>query len=275
MPFHVPDTLRESVLAHAPEDAPAWLISLPRRVLLACRRWDLRVQSVVVPGGRRSWVAYVLTPQGTRFVLKLSFPHPDATREAEALRLFGASAVQVIDDAPDLCALLLAQVGEGDALSDTIWAPAQRAACGAEELARLWSAPDRPWPSVQERCACWPAWLAHACGQSAGDRFARLLARPDAPVVLLHGDPHAGNLLRDGETWKWIDPLPMTGPPAADVGRLVASTIAQTSSVDVMQQTIADGAQAGGCPVNEVLLWTAATAVADGQPHVAAQLLQR
>ncbi|WP_369209180.1 hypothetical protein [Streptomyces sp. PU-14G] len=63
----------------------AWLAGLPALVEKMRARWQLRLHAVPFHGGSCSWVAPAERADGSRTVLKLTWPHPEARTEGTAL----------------------------------------------------------------------------------------------------------------------------------------------------------------------------------------------
>ncbi|SER79778.1 hypothetical protein [Streptomyces qinglanensis] len=65
-------------------DGRGWLAGLPTLVEQMRERWQLRLHAPF-HGGSCSWAAPAELPDGTRAVLKLTWPHPEARTEGAAL----------------------------------------------------------------------------------------------------------------------------------------------------------------------------------------------
>jgi streptomycin 6-kinase len=203
----------------------------PSTVLSECRRrWSLDLGEPLA-GGHRSEVYAATRADGSRAVLKRG-ASPD---EAAALRLWESSGatVRVLEEAPDLGALLLERLDPGTPMprrSGTVTAAAAvlsalhavapgnyafRAMAGTfpehEREVRADLAHERRTRAEPER-----ARIAELALPAAGDLMERLAA--DTMSVLLHGDFLTKNLLASGDRYRAIDPIPCLGDPAADVG---------------------------------------------------------
>ncbi|WP_243082940.1 aminoglycoside phosphotransferase family protein [Streptomyces sp. 891-h] len=211
-----------------------WLAGLPALVEQTRERWKLRLGRPF-HGGSCSWVAPAEQPDGTRAVLKLTWPHPEARTEGAALRLWdGHGAVRVLDQDPAHFALLLERVEPGGELGDADHIPAdERLLAAADVLRRLWAADPgeasalgvvrlaqttAEWADIAEKQAAreWPPQLDAGLYRLAAELF-RELPRSAGREVLLHGDFNPGNLLSARRApWLAIDAKPMTGDPAFD-----------------------------------------------------------
>lgn len=213
------------------EAGRAWWRRLPSLVEDLREQWSLRLEAPYT-GGSCSWAAPARLPDGTPAVLKVAWPHREATGEAEALRLWnGQAAARLFAHDPARHALLLERVAPGDAMNAAADVDVeQRLTAGALVLRELWQVP-LPATTALERLgdvtAEWadlvedrarrlsfgydPGLVAH------GARLLRELPGTAVRVVLLHGDANPGNLLAAGRRpWLAIDPKPMIGDRAYD-----------------------------------------------------------
>jgi streptomycin 6-kinase len=233
----------------AEQVAPGWLAALPELVAELAREWSVAVVGEPLGGGTRSYVTRVRTAQGTDAVLKVSVPDDDVPQRINALRAAeGRGHALVLRADVARCALLLEALGPGvaalgwppeqqiDALCSTLlraWRPARDASrpvlrSKADALgvlvARLWEEQDRP------------------CSARVVDRalaYARRRADDPAEPVVVHGDPHPGNLLqvkaaRPGAEsgFVFVDPDGFVAPKAYDLGVVVRDWCLQLSGGD-------------------------------------------
>ncbi|WP_030104000.1 aminoglycoside phosphotransferase family protein [Actinoalloteichus caeruleus] len=213
----------------------SWLAGLPDRVDRLRRRWGL-VLGAPLRGGTSSWVAPARRPDGTEAVLKVTWPHPEASAEPDALRRWaGRAAVRLLDVAGDDNALLLERVRPATPLAAAEEIPpARRLELAAEVVAELWSVPvgGVAVPGLAAVCAGWAEVTAARAGTPGADLDAGLVRRgvellrelPSSAdrAVLLHGDLNPGNLLAARRRpWLAIDPKPVLGDPAYELWPLV------------------------------------------------------
>jgi streptomycin 6-kinase len=219
------------------------------RARAAAAHWSLSLGQPLV-GGSRSAVYEARDSSGRDVVLKLPATRADqrnpAADEAAALACWeGAGAtVTMIDATPD--ALLLARVRPGTRMTWRPEAPVtDTVEAIAELLGRLWAAPAGAYPfrtlaesySEDERVARSDAafeqrergepdrGMPGVSRLPAAATAAENLIRSTENPVLLHGDFITKNLVCDGSSpvgWVAIDPLPMTGDPAAEVASFAA-----------------------------------------------------
>jgi streptomycin 6-kinase len=215
-------------------EVAAWCTGLPALVGHLAGRWGLRV-GPAWPGGGTSVVLPCESGAGEPLVLKLTPDPLIAAAEAAALHTWKAlrHVVTLYDADLDRGALLLERVLPGSLLKH------EQEPWPLEEivpvLADLWQQPSGPvtetgLPGLRER-----AEFLFAMTRRRLDRYPAVAARVPAALVegaanlagacaaegpfwLLHGDLHAGNVLRagDGRGLVAIDPRPCLGDPAFD-----------------------------------------------------------
>ncbi len=224
-----PQFVTDLVGAAGPAGA-AWIERLPPLVAEACHRWSLTIDGASMHG-LAGLVVPVTTAAGVRAVLKVSWPHDEAAPEPKALRCWaGRGAVRLLGEHADSWSLLLERLDSSrslEGLSDPDAAVAEAAAL----LPRLHVACPAGIPTVQALAERWVEELPaewEAMGRPV-DRplLDQALATcrdlgPARPVRLLHGDFHYANVLAgEREPWLAIDPKPLAGDPAFDVGPLL------------------------------------------------------
>jgi streptomycin 6-kinase len=228
----LPQNLADSIASSEDPQRRAWLDQLPGIVRGLARDWGLELGAPFQPGGQCSWVAPARTADGVRLVLKVGWLHPEAEREAEALRFWdGNGAVRLHADQTlgDTVALLLERCEPGTLLSELAEPRQDEVVCAL--LLRLWREPPagHGFASLQAMCAAWAdeadEALARPGARAALDRglvraglelFRTLPASADRQV-LLATDLHAENILAaQREPWLLVDPKPHVGDPAYD-----------------------------------------------------------
>lgn len=216
-----------------------WLAGLPALVEKVRERWELRL-GAPFHGGSCSWAAPAERPDGTRAVLKLTWPHPEARTEGAALRLWqGRGAVRLYEDDPGIYALLIERCEPGTELgrAENVSAD-ERLLRAADVLRGLWDADlaearaagmdtvasvAAHWADLADERAAreWPAELDAGLFR-LGAELLRDLPRTARREVVVHGDFNPGNLLAAQRApWLAIDPKPMTGDPAFDPWPLI------------------------------------------------------
>ncbi|NLU66048.1 aminoglycoside phosphotransferase family protein [Streptomyces sp. HNM0574] len=255
-----------------------WLAGLPALVDELRGMWRLRL-GPPFHGGSCSWVAPAVLPDGTPAVFKVTWPHPEARHEAEALRLrAGHGAVRVYAHDADRYALLLERCDPGTELGRATHLPPEHrltAACAV--LRQLWSvhgdftAMDTvrtitaDWADVAEERAARPGWpdaLDTGLFTLAAGLLRELpLSAPRS--VLVHGDFNPGNVLAARRSpWLAIDTKPMTGDPAFDPWPLIEQVDDPFAYGDaahtVLTRRTALVADALGTDVDRVRAWCVA-----------------
>lgn len=218
------------------EAGRAWLGTVPAVAGAYAERWGVTLgepfanltYNYVVPG---------VTADGEPVVLKLGYPaEKDALSEQAALRLAGGDGmVAVLAADPDGPATLIRRAVPGHTLH-SVPDDVEATRIAAVVMSRLWrpAAEDHPFPTVagwgdgfrrmRDRFGGGTGPLPPELTARAEALFAELVATSAAPVVL-HGDLHHDNILRDGDDWVAIDPKGLVGEPAYEVGALMRNRL--------------------------------------------------
>jgi streptomycin 6-kinase len=199
-----------------------WLDALPRTFLDVLDEWQLRRDGDDLWHGSVSLAAPVLTPDGSRAVLKVSFDGDDeSVHEALALQHWhGDGVVRLLRADPRRRALLLERLHRRDltGLDDL-------EAC--EVVAGLYLRIHRPAvPQLATVTSYVGRWLddlarqprdipiPHRMVEQVLSLGRDLVADPASVGRMVHGDLHYENVLAaDREQWLVIDPKPMSGDP--------------------------------------------------------------
>ncbi|MDX6593002.1 MAG: streptomycin 6-kinase [Gaiellales bacterium] len=231
--IEVPAGLASAIRDRLGDEGDMWVMSIPSRVAAIERAWSITVEEPFDPPGSAAFTAPAATAGGRVCVLKINAPDERTRWEGEALRRWnGAGAVALLaDDGSGTLLLERAQPGtpltdldDEDAaneiaatLLERLWQPLpvdhglprlRSEAFGfTRSLERQWSSLGRPVPRLVVSRAI------------AG--FAEL-GEEQPEQVLLHRDLRHGNILRaEREPWLVIDPQPLVGERAYDLGALV------------------------------------------------------
>ncbi len=233
--FFIPQPLRELTIARLGVAGEAWLNQLPGVVAEFEDRWAIRVERAFDPGGVVGFVAPATRADGTPAVFKISVRDRETAHEATALHLYnGRGAVRVLAAEEERCALLLERCLPGTSLLEV---PDEMEAysMAVGVLRQLWGAQVssvHPFDRARDRAAEWAVTVEREfaiLGQPFEARLAeeatRLfgeLATGGGREVLLHQDFHQGNILAgQRQPWLAIDPKPLVGDPAFDLGPLL------------------------------------------------------
>lgn len=280
-PVEVPARLVRTALRWCGEEAARpWLAGLPEAAAEFLARWELEPERLVLPGGALSLTFLVRRADGTPATLKLGFVDRYTAHEADALSIWGGrGAVRLLEAEPERGALLLERLQPDVSLRSL---PEDRAMLEAVEvLRRLWvPAPEgSPIDLVADRAGHWTesmprrfAELGEPCPKALLDEAVSLcaeLAGSQEQTVVLHTDCHHGNVLA-GERAKWlaIDPRPMLGEPAFDLGPLVRdrlmTVVAETRPQAVVRRRVTWLANSLDLDVERVRGWALVQALALG-----------
>ena len=255
----------------------AWLDALPGLVESCAERWSLdlgdpwtnSVASLTMAARRG----------GERLVLKIQFPDREGRHEAEALRRWnGDGAVRLVDNDPDVRALLLERCEPGTPLSAEEPDVALDVVIGL--LPRLWIPAGAPFrPLAEEGADLTVELLEHwqRTGRTVDERLIRAaieafdyLAATQGEQVLVSQDMHADNVLSaDREPWLAIDPKPLAGEREFGVAAIVRGHELGHSRQAIVRRLDRVSGELG-LDRERVRLWTMAHTVAwgfDDQPE--------
>ncbi|WP_030673427.1 aminoglycoside phosphotransferase family protein [Streptomyces cellulosae] len=228
----VPETFVRNTVGREGQPGAAWLTELPGVVDELLERWECLPDGGVTHGGVGLIVPVLRRPQGTAAVLKVSYPHPGNVHAPDAFAVWGGQgAVLLYERDDDRFAMLLerarpqtlAQTGNEDSIIRV-----------AGRLNRRLAVPAPPGlPRLRDRAGQWEEELLRDARELAHELPARVLDAaletvrelgPVQPDTVIHGDLHAGNILRaDREPWLAVDPKGYAGDPAYDGGTLLKS----------------------------------------------------
>jgi streptomycin 6-kinase len=253
--------MRKDASRRRGERLAAWRTGLDARIARIAAAWG------VVPGPvlAETPVSRLLAVRGDR-VLKLAPPGQGVEAEIAALRAMqGRGAVALLRaDAPE-GALLLARALPGTPLLDLARQDDDAATRTAAGLIAALPCPPPP-DALFATAAGWSRALATGAGALPApmlDRAAgvmRALAGEAAPPMLLHGDLHHGNILRDGEGWVAVDPKGLLGERAAEAACLLRNP-ADAALLARAPRRAAIIAETAGLDRARVLAWGYAGAV--------------
>lgn len=225
-----------------------WLARAPRLCDELIAEWQLRVDGPALSGAC-AMVVPVRTADDRAGVLKLSWPHWEAATEHLALRAWhGDGAVELWRADPHRFALLLER-----ARSDRdLHAVDVLEACEVVALhyRRLHRPPLPQTRRLSELCREWADRLPPLAASnllsrrfvSQGERLMRDFADdPDTDRALIHTDLHYANVLAsDREPWLVIDPKPLAGDPAYEVGPMVGNRWDEAMATGSPRQALLD-----------------------------------
>lgn len=233
-PFLVPATLD---WLGAEEDGRRWLADLPGLTGETLARFDARQDGPLL-AGMVSLVVPAVTAAGRPVVAKVRWPHPEAAHEAAALRAWAGTgaAVELLDEAPDLDALLLERLDPGTPISTLPPAAADRVVAGLVDRAAI-PAPPGVFPPLTGWAEGWVGDLAaraaalRLTGTETGAAAALLadraalaadgLARTQQGPQIVANEGHPDNVILGDGGWRLIDPKPVAAERAFAASRWV------------------------------------------------------
>lgn len=213
-----------------------WDATAAELVATMLHRWQLTPREPFV-GGATGSVLGVDRADGSPAVLKVGYPHVEASWEAVGLQAAGELAPEVYEQDAWTWSLLLEDVSPGTPLARAGLPVDEALAAGGELLRALHARPvPAGIPSLADAMAEYAAQAIErtsllgptldALGvRTLVDRAIAMLVELSADssgTALLHGDFNPGNILWDERLgWRFVDPKPMHGDPAFDLWPLV------------------------------------------------------
>jgi streptomycin 6-kinase len=210
-------------------DAAQWLETLPVVLQTLEQRWGIRIftETTRLPRLSYNLVMFAEGRDNTPYVLKMSPPGDEFTREVIAIRYYnGDGMARVVQADETLAAVLLERLEPGVSLWDTPPDDAKRDEKATRIIATLMQ---RLWRPVSEphglrTLESWTEALAAYEGSEIPkpyvDKAKGLLKEllPTQHPVLLHGDLHHDNILSaTREPYLAIDPKGLVGTKAYDL----------------------------------------------------------
>ncbi|MEU6761330.1 aminoglycoside phosphotransferase family protein [Streptomyces sp. NPDC046853] len=272
--IETPEAFAASTVQREGERGRAWLASLPELAGELLDRWDCEPSAPVTHGQVGVIIPVVRRYDDTPAVLKISYPHPGNVHEPDAFAVWaGQGAVRLHERDDARFAMLLEQAGPGS-LADEPDAEAALTAAGL--LARRLAVPaPAGLPRMSARCEEWERELRDDDKELGSPLDSRLLDAaiatlrelgPDQPDTLIHGDLHAGNVLRaEREPWLAIDPKGYAGDPAYDSITLLhhrfEELLTATDPKAAVLRRLAVFSDAAGIDPERARRWTQARAV--------------
>ena len=270
----LPDSLIGNITGVFGAKGTAWLERLPAHLEGLERFWRIRIEAPF-PMLSFNYVAPAAMEGGSPVVLKTGVPCAELSREIEALRLYaGRGSVRLLRSSESLGAMLLERLEPGTMLS-TLEDDEAATRIAAQCMEDLWVPlpaghavpPVKGWADglrlLRERFDGGTGPLPAAAVEQAEGLFADLFASA-TEAVLLHGDLHHYNILRDGDTWKVIDPKGMAGEPAYECGawlRNPSDLLTRENVPDILDRRIAIFSEILGFERERIRSWAYAQAV--------------
>ena len=222
-------------LAAMGEPGRAWIAALPDLLAHLERQWSITLGRVI-PGGSGSYVAHARLAGGSSGVVKVAVLDEGWAEQVATLeRAEGRGYVRLLAVDRSRLAMLLERLGQP--LDRTGWSPDRQLGRLADTLALAWQDPGGARPEAgADKATQLATLIAGACsrlGAPVSDRVmeqalyyaGRRAAEATTDLVVVHGDPHPGNLLavpnsRPGaETgYVFVDPDGFVADRAYDLG---------------------------------------------------------
>ena len=232
--LRIPNRLAHIVVSAFGDIGRDWLARLPRLVADAASAWQLNVGAPFEPGGNVGWVAPVRRADGTHAVLKVECPgHPNPWAAKGLQHWAGRGAVRLFDSDEASHVLLLERCvpGTNGAALDVATGNEIVASVLAELHAVEPPAEDEFEPlailveRVREEMWTWFDRFERPVDRGVvaqADELFTSLVSAVTDAVLLHGDLGPGNVLLSERGWLAIDPYPVLGDRAFDVGHCLS-----------------------------------------------------
>lgn len=230
----------------AARGATSWLEDLPGLLKELEDRWSLSIGSVFDSGTE----AFVATAEmeGQQVVMKLLIPvGDDPDRLADEITVLeladGDGCVRLLRSDRSLLAMVVERLGPsifdlGLPIEDrhrhlvdaaqALWRPAPDVdlPTGAHKVALLVDMITGLWEELDRPCSEQVVTHALDCAER------RRAAHDDERAVLVHGDVHQWNALRDGDRFKLVDPDGLLAEPEYDLGILMREDPLELMSAD-------------------------------------------
>lgn len=233
----VPDSFANNVISREGEPGREWVSTLPDLVADLLERWRCTPTASTTSGGV-GIILPVRRADGSRAVLKVSFPHPGNRYEAHAFEVWRGRRAVLLYERDDSSFAMLLEQGEWQTLDSLGDVDDATPVCG--ELARRLAVPAPPeLPRLSDRAHEWEAALRDDAALLGSPLTRRALdvavatvreLGSEQPETMVHGDLHFRNVVRaQREPWLVVDPKGFAD--AAEVERERAVRWAQYDAV--------------------------------------------
>lgn len=219
-----------------------WLSNLDSTISELESMWNISVGEAL-SGGTHAFVAYADGKNGEKYALKIDMPEnlggefPNSIAALEMVDGHGYAKLYAYDSERAAC--LLERLGKP--ISQLRYPISEQLRIICSTLQKVWETPitNNNFPSGKESVEWFrefigETWekLGHPCSRKVIERafsylYSREKAINPADFVLLHGDAHAGNTLKElsGDGFKLIDPDGIIYEKAYDLGVLMREWI--------------------------------------------------
>ena len=209
---------RQNILNTFGEKGKKWLVDLPLIVEKTCSRWKLSYLEPV-DNMTYNYVAKAIANNGLPVVLKISCDEKLVHDEMQALKHFeGHGSINLMDYDKSNQALLLQQAIPGTTLKTYYPVEAEFVMdCYASTIHKLHSKPLQHmhhFPHVDDWLKSIDSVRSDRIPEPLLKKAIRLknaMSNTPGKLVVLHGDLHHDNILKDGDQWLAIDPKGIIG----------------------------------------------------------------
>lgn len=226
----IPDRLAHIVVSAFGDVGRDWLARLPSLVADAANAWQLDVGAPFEPGGNVGWVAPVRRADGSDAVLKVECPGHRNPWAAKGLQHWAGRGAARLLDADEANQVLLLErcvpgtngddldVATGTEVVASVLAELHAVAPpAADEFEPLAMLVERSRETMWDWFDRFERPMDRGVVAQADELFTSLTAS-STDTVLLHGDLGPSNVLLSERGWLAIDPYPVLGDRAFDVG---------------------------------------------------------
>ncbi len=262
-----PTYFKSNILALYGAHGKAWLERLSALASAVAKRYKL---SALAPVANLSFNYVLAGVQGDQpIILKLGLDQNGLRREAAALKAFaGCGAIEILVEGEGL--LLLERASPGTSLKE--YSPRQDAKAveiACQVMQRLHQAPLPPeeyFPSIADWLRLLDKeWEIPAIYLNKARQRRDHLLTTSGPSVLLHGDLHHDNILRNGNEWVAIDPKGVIGEATYEVASFIRNPMPELLNHDdapnIIQSRITRFAEILKLPSRRILDWCFVQAV--------------
>lgn len=234
-----------------------------REAARLCALWGVTLGERL-PGATCSDVFAGIDRLGREVVLKLPTPHSEERNSIAALRSFAeVGGVAVFEHDSETGATLQRRIRPG---TNLLASPEEDAiAVCASSIRRIRAGQERECLRHGVRLETWFGSLLRSDRKEAAEArglVERLLTTTVDPV-LLHGDLHHENILRDGSGWTFIDPKGIGGDRSFEITAFMRNPLSEHLGVDRLARRIVRFAAILGDPVDRLWGWAYGEAVLD------------
>ncbi|MBT3274863.1 MAG: phosphotransferase [Spirochaetales bacterium] len=240
--IQLPDYFKTKIAATFKEAGKQWINEFPSILESCIDYWSLS-EIQVIPDLSVNFIARARMSTGRYVVLKAGVPSAEFNSEVEALQILdGTGYVKLLDANMQFTAMILEEIRPGTPLADIEdWEQATRIAAVVMKRSLRPAPKVHSLPSVLQWTKGLDKLRPHYGGgtgpfqeahvKMAESLFSELIESSDTEV-LIHGDYHHWNILRDGNgdvaddgdnVWRIIDPKGLVGPPGYEIGQFLGN----------------------------------------------------